>query len=178
MPIVNNFLMEVFKLTLHSISTVPLAMITTTNTCSICLWRTQVVFVQGYLTSPPDSSDIPTNNTGCVLHKHIEHKFVVVCITYYTFDVDLMDSLQGCTWNYFVQESSVSYVISEWRSHSRRSHKTKPQYLIMLEITWTWSYKEFVECRMYHSRLYLSVIYFQHFLQTQPCNTKTRKPQA
>ncbi len=26
----------------------------------------------------------------CVLHRWIEHEFVVVFITYYTFDVDLM----------------------------------------------------------------------------------------
>ncbi len=39
-------------------------------------------------------------------------------ITYYTFDADLVDVLYIYTCNYFVQESSASYVISIQRSHS------------------------------------------------------------
>ncbi len=35
--------------------------------------------------------DIPTQNNECVHHRQIEHKFVVVFITHYTFD--LMDVL-------------------------------------------------------------------------------------
>ncbi len=37
-----------------------------------------------------DESDILTKNNECVLHRWIEHKCVVVFITYYTFDVDMM----------------------------------------------------------------------------------------
>ncbi len=47
-------------------------------------------FTYGYLTSPEDESDIHTKNNECVLHKQIEHEFVVF-ITYYTFDVYLME---------------------------------------------------------------------------------------
>ncbi len=39
------------------------------------------------------ASDIPTKNNECVLHRHIDHEFVVVFITYYTFDLDMMDVL-------------------------------------------------------------------------------------
>ncbi len=55
--------------------------------------KTFIVFAKGYLTSLEGDSDIPTKNNEYILHIHIEHKFVVVFITvtYYTFDVDLMD---------------------------------------------------------------------------------------
>ncbi len=62
--------------------------------------------------SPEDESDIPTKNNELVRHKQIEHEFVVVFITYYTFDVDLINYLFVYTWNYFVYESRASYVIS------------------------------------------------------------------
>ncbi len=40
--------------------------------------------------SQEDESDIPNKNNAYVLHRQIEHSFVVF-ITYYTSDVDLMD---------------------------------------------------------------------------------------
>ncbi len=43
------------------------------------------------LISPEDESDIPTKTNECVLHRWIEHEFVVVFITYYTGDVDFRD---------------------------------------------------------------------------------------
>ncbi len=71
-----------------------------------------------------DESDIHAKNNECVLNRQIENEFVVIFITYYPFDVDLMDFLWAYAWNYFVQESSASYVISIRRSHSSRSYKT------------------------------------------------------
>ncbi len=47
-------------------------------------------FAQGYLMSLEDELDIPTKNNECVLHSWIEHECIVF-ITYYTFDVDLID---------------------------------------------------------------------------------------
>ncbi len=46
-------------------------------------------FCTGISMSLEDESDIFTKNNECVLHRHIE--FVLVFITYYTFDVDFMD---------------------------------------------------------------------------------------
>ncbi len=44
--------------------------------------------------STEDESDIPTKNNESVLHRWIQHSFVVVFITlYYTFNFDLMDFL-------------------------------------------------------------------------------------
>ncbi len=48
-------------------------------------------FCIGYLMSPEDESNIPTKNNEYVLHRQIEHEFVVVFITYYTFHVDLRE---------------------------------------------------------------------------------------
>ncbi len=46
-----------------------------------------------YLTSLENESGIyPTKKNECVLQRQIDHKFVVF-ITYYKFDVDLMDVL-------------------------------------------------------------------------------------
>ncbi len=39
---------------------------------------------------PQDESNIPIQNNECDLRRLIVHEFVVVFITYYTFDIDLM----------------------------------------------------------------------------------------
>ncbi len=59
--------------------------LTKTHKCLFCLWRTQVVFAYVYLMGLEDQSDMPTKNNECGLHRQIEHEFVVVFITYYTF---------------------------------------------------------------------------------------------
>ncbi len=74
----------------------------------------------------------------CVLLSKIEHKFVVLII-YYTFNVDLMNFVYVYKWNYFIYGRSDSYVISIQRSYSRRSHKNKPYYVIILESDISWN---------------------------------------
>ncbi len=58
------------------------------------------------------SLEFSTINNQCVLHRWIKDNFVVGFIAYHTFDFDLMECLQVIIWNYGVQESSASYVIS------------------------------------------------------------------
>ncbi len=67
------------------------------------------------------------------LHRYIEHEFVVVLITYYTFDFDLMDFC--CSFTRFVHESSPSsYMISIQMSHSKRSDTNLPLYELRREL--------------------------------------------
>ncbi len=58
------------------------------------------------------------------IYRQIEHRFVVIFITYYidTSDIDLMNFFEVYTWNYFVQESSASYVISHSSPHIQLSY--------------------------------------------------------
>ncbi len=94
-----------------------------------------VVFANRYLTSLVDKLYITTQENICALHRQLEHKFVVIFITYYIFDVDLMDFCRFIL-AIILSKKVVPPVISIERSHSRRLHKNKPSYIIIKVAVW------------------------------------------
>ncbi len=60
-----------------------------------------------------NESHIPTKTMNVFSTDRLNVSLLFLLHTMNTFDVDLMDYLWAYTWNYFVQESSASYVISD-----------------------------------------------------------------
>ncbi len=93
---------------------------TTTNKCSICLWRTWVVFVVEYLMSPDCESDIPTKNNGYVSTDGLNTSLLLL-LFYITFDGDLVDFCKF-TYGSILYKKVVPAMWSPLRDHIAGDH--------------------------------------------------------